>query len=123
MYAYNPKTQQTIEITEQGFSIIETKGWTRAVNQNPVTVEAVPIQEQKQAPLVDIKAEMEKRKQEIAEQKIAGDVTLLDIPAKAPVEMLPHAEPLDNVELHKEVKTKKPKAALGKASSKIKTKK
>ncbi len=132
MYAYNPKTGQTIEITPYGFTMLEPKGWVRADNQTPR--EPLPNVE----PMtfaVDMKVEMEKRKKEIEERKAVGNVTLIDVKALPPPEVTTETlNPLVILEsgekkiiempidLTTSDKIKKPKAAPGKVSSKNKSK-
>ncbi len=76
MYAYNPQSGQTIEISEYGFKMLEMKGWTRHADQSPREGDK-PKEPLPPPPVFDLKDIMEKRKQEIA-AKNAGTVAIIE---------------------------------------------
>lgn len=112
MYAYNPITGSTIEISEYGFQMLSLKGWVRSEDQTPREKAGVtaPIPAH---PVFNMAEEMEKKRQEVAASRKASDAEIKHVPEAT-------ANIVENI---KEKKDKsKPKADPGKAIDKPKTK-
>ncbi len=81
MYAYNPITGATIEISEYGFQMLSLKGWVRAQDQTPREKPSpiiAPI-----APVFNMAEEMEKKRQEVAAARKAGEAEIKHVPESA----------------------------------------
>lgn len=111
MYAYNPTTGATIEISEYGFQMLSIKGWTRSEDQTPREKPSPIIPPV--APVFNMAEEMEKKRQEVASARKAGEAEINHVPES-------DTKIVENIKAKKD--KSKPKADPGKATGKPKTK-
>lgn len=111
MYAYNPTTGATIEISEYGFQMLSLKGWVRSEDQTPREKQS-PITPPV-TPVFNMAEEMEKKRQEVAAKRKASEAEINHVP-EAPLKIV------ENIKAKKD--QSKPKADPGKATGKPKTK-